>query len=191
MADPAASKKEPKIVDVAKPARPAVIKRAMMTQVPPDPDAAGDAATIPKNKPVTPETSASVASKVKIEPISKPEDLKPDDVKATETQSTEEVGQDAEADNDSSTDQDKVKDVSLDEQQLIDSKAAERQANYDKLVLAKTYYLPINQVVRRRSKRVAIAGAVLILLLSMAWADVSLDAGIINIPGIEAPTHFF
>ncbi len=77
------------------------------------------------------------------------------------------------------------------DEDLAAKRAAERQAQLDKIAEARTYYLPINQVVRRRSRHVAAAGLVLIVCLGIAWADVALDAGLITIPGVKAPTHFF
>ena len=70
-------------------------------------------------------------------------------------------------------------------------RAAERAANLDELVENHTYYLPINQVEKRRNKRYAILGLFFIIILGIAWLDVSLDSGILTIPGIDAPTHFF
>lgn len=138
----------------------------------------------------TKDLASPSATRIKIQPISKPEDLKPDDITPVEADKSQD-SDDSDDEIDEVTGRNKIKDASQEEQELIDRKAAERQANLDKIALAKTYYLPINQVVRRRSKHVAIVGAVLIILLSLAWLDVSLDAGLIDIPGLKAPTHFF
>jgi hypothetical protein len=199
---------DPKVFDVAKPGKPAAAApkitpaphRSMMTSAP------GEAETTPEAKPetsesssATPDTAPVVTSKVRIEPLSKPEDLTGDTDKpadeAADTETTEERAAEAETDeqfaaDDESESRDKLKNTNQDQQDLIDSKAAERQANYDKLVLAKTYFLPINQVVRRRSKHFAIAGIVLSTLLVVAWVDVAVDAGIVNL-GFQAPTNFF
>lgn len=59
------------------------------------------------------------------------------------------------------------------------------------LVESRKFYLPINQVEKRKAKRYVWAGVILIVLLAVAWADVAADAGLISIPGIKAPTHFF
>jgi hypothetical protein len=158
-------------------------------QVLSDPDATSDSPTTGSDEPAGPTKVPPSVSRLKIEPLSKPEDLKPTNDEAA-TDEPEPSTDNAEADSDDTGD-DKPKDVSADKQDVIDSKAAEHQANIEKVALAKTYYLPINQVVRRRSKHVAIGGTVLIVILGLAWADVALDAGLITIPGVKAPTHFF
>lgn len=72
-----------------------------------------------------------------------------------------------------------------------DSEEAKRQAAIDKLADSKQYYLPINSVEKRRSKRFVLVGVVLSLLLIVAWADIALDAGLIHIGNVKSPTHFF
>jgi hypothetical protein len=67
----------------------------------------------------------------------------------------------------------------------------EHQAAINKLVTAGTYTLPINAVERRRFRRIAIGLFVLLLLAGVAWVDLALDAGLIDIPNVKAPTHFF
>ena len=69
--------------------------------------------------------------------------------------------------------------------------AAKHDAEIQKLVDSKQFFLPINSVEKRRSKRVVLLGVVLSLLLALAWADVALDAGIIQINGVKPVTHFF
>lgn len=75
--------------------------------------------------------------------------------------------------------------------EIANRKAAERAAEIQKLAESHKYFLPINQVEKRRNKRAAWAGVVLVLLLAIVWADVALDAGLVTVPGITAPTHFF
>jgi len=67
----------------------------------------------------------------------------------------------------------------------------ERTAELDKLAESHKYYLPINQVEKRKNKRNALLGVLLIAVLAVAWADISLDAGIIHLSGIKPLTHFF
>jgi len=73
--------------------------------------------------------------------------------------------------------------------------AAEAQTKHDaaiqKLVDSKQYFLPINAVEKRKTKRFVILGVILSLLLALAWVDVALDAGLIHIGGIKPVTHFF
>jgi hypothetical protein len=68
---------------------------------------------------------------------------------------------------------------------------AEHEALVDKLSESKQYYLPINSIEKRRTKRVVILGAVLSIVLMVAWADVALDSGIIQLGGVKPVTHFF
>lgn len=70
-------------------------------------------------------------------------------------------------------------------------KQAERAAELTKLAESHKYYLPINQVEKRKNKRYALLGVLLIVVLAVAWADISLDAGIIHLNGIKPLTHFF
>jgi hypothetical protein len=68
---------------------------------------------------------------------------------------------------------------------------AKQRAAIEKLADSKKYYLPINTVEKRRSRRFVVLGVVLSLLLIVAWADIALDAGLIHVSNIKAPTHFF
>lgn len=70
------------------------------------------------------------------------------------------------------------------------SKQAEHDETIQKLADSKQYYLPINSVEKRRSRRLVILGILLSLVLIIAWADVALDAGLVQLAG--APhTHLF
>jgi len=86
---------------------------------------------------------------------------------------------------------DKLKETSKDSDAAALEQEAKRAAELQKLAESRKYYLPINQIEKRRNKRNTVLGVLLIIILAIAWADVSLDAGIISIPGIKAPTHFF
>ena len=72
---------------------------------------------------------------------------------------------------------------------------AEQQAKHDaaiqELVDSKKYALPITTVETRRSRQVVVLGIVLSILLALAWADIALDAGLIEINGVKPVTHFF
>lgn len=176
------TKTDSKVFDVAKPDTDTASKTAsqpshtMITQKP----VADDGEAV---KPESEKLVAPSISKLKIQPISKMEDIKPTE---PEHPSTDESDDELTDENGNS-----LKEASQDDQDLAEKKEAERQANLDKIAAAKTYYLPINQVVRRRSKRIAVLGAVLIVVLGLAWLDIALDAQLITIPGVEAPTHFF
>jgi hypothetical protein len=72
-----------------------------------------------------------------------------------------------------------------------DKDAEAKDAKLQQLVDNKKYFLPINAVEHRRSKRVVIGGVVLALLLTVAWADIALDASLIQVNGVKPVTHFF
>ena len=71
------------------------------------------------------------------------------------------------------------------------TKATERDAALQKLVDSKQFFLPINSVEKRRTKRVVVIGILLSIVLVLLWLDVALDANLIQIPGINPVTHFF
>jgi len=68
---------------------------------------------------------------------------------------------------------------------------AKRQAELQKLVDSKKFFLPINSVEKRRSKRFVALGILLSVVLIVAWADIALDAGLIKVSNIKPVTHFF
>lgn len=67
----------------------------------------------------------------------------------------------------------------------------EEDAQIEKLVESRKYFLPINAVEHRRSTRFAVAGVILALILAVAWVDVALDAGLIRLGGVKPVTHLF
>ena len=71
------------------------------------------------------------------------------------------------------------------------AKKAEHDAAIDKLAESKQYYLPINSVEKRKSKRFVSLGILLSLILIVAWADIALDAGLISLSMNIPHTHFF
>jgi hypothetical protein len=187
--------KDPKTFDVAHPgksAAPATSKPVIVTNRPmvQDPTLVKDKTAETADEPEDSKPAETpVASRVKIEPLS--DNVKPEsDDKAApaDDKQDEQAVQDSIDDGD---DEPKAKAPNADDQDLAAKRAAERAAQLNKIAEAHTYYLPINQVVRRRSRHVAVAGFVLILCLGVAWADIALDAGLISIPGVKAPTHFF
>jgi hypothetical protein len=68
---------------------------------------------------------------------------------------------------------------------------AEHEAAISKLVENQQYFLPINSVEGRKTKRFIALGILLILVLGVAWVDIALDAGLVHIGGLKAVTHFF
>lgn len=72
---------------------------------------------------------------------------------------------------------------------------AKKQAEHDdtiqKLVDSKQYFLPINTVEKRRSKRFVALGMLVSLLLIMAWVDIAADSGILTVAAGLPHTHLF
>lgn len=83
------------------------------------------------------------------------------------------------------------------DQSVAEAEAAEaaeqdkHDAAIQKMVDNKQYFLPINSVEKRRSKRVFVLGAIVSVLLILLWVDIALDASLIEIQGIKPVTHFF
>ncbi len=77
------------------------------------------------------------------------------------------------------------------EQEAAEAAQAEHDTAIQKLVDSKQYFLPINTVEKRKSKRFVALGIILSVVLALAWADIALDAGLIQINGVKPLTHFF
>ena len=75
--------------------------------------------------------------------------------------------------------------------QAEQDKLAKHEAEIQKLVDDKKYFLQINTIERRRSRQVVVIGVLLSLVLALLWVDVALDAGLIKINGVKPVTHFF
>jgi len=71
------------------------------------------------------------------------------------------------------------------------TKQTEHEAAVQKLIDNKQYFLPINSVEKRKTKRFVALGILLSLVLAVAWVDIALDAGIIQLNGVKPVTHFF
>ena len=71
-----------------------------------------------------------------------------------------------------------------------DAKAA-RQAEEEKIVTSKQFYLPMSVAKERRGLNRVLLILALVLVLALVWADIVLDAGIIHIGGLHALTRFF
>jgi len=68
---------------------------------------------------------------------------------------------------------------------------AKRDDEIQKLADSKKYSVPINAVEKRKSKRFVVLGILVCILLGLAWADVALDAALIQIDNVKPVTHFF
>ena len=194
------------VFDVAKPGKTAPSsssKPIIVTNRPvlKDPMVVEDDAAPDSEKPVESEQALAVpsVSKVKLAPLS--EDMKAAesakaDAKEQETDkaegsaATDDVTQEPDLDDGEGTSDD-AKKQAPETDEAAERKASERQAELDKLIESRKYFLPINQVERRRSKHYAVVGFIVIVILGLAWVDIALDAGLITLPGVKAPTHFF
>ena len=67
----------------------------------------------------------------------------------------------------------------------------EKEATVQKLVESKQYYLPIETVEVRRSKRIVVLGVAISLLLALTWVNIALDAELIQLGDIKPLTNFF
>lgn len=196
MAEP--KKQDSKVFDVAKPGKTAadatskpiiVTKHTLMA------DPMVNESTEEPKKDDAPALTAPSASKLKIEPLK--HDDEPAAPAASEAPATETTAEtpppavDGIPETEEPTGRNQLKDPGVDAEDLAARKAAEREAQLNKIAEAKTYYLPINQVEHRRNKRAVVLGSILVIILGLAWADVALDAGLVSVPGVKAPTHFF
>lgn len=72
-----------------------------------------------------------------------------------------------------------------------DELKAKADAELQKLVDSKKYFLPINGKEKQRTKRTIAIGVLLSLVLAAAWFDIALDAGLLHLNNIQPLTHFF
>ncbi|CAN5167539.1 hypothetical protein BH09PAT3_BH09PAT3_0020 [soil metagenome] len=69
--------------------------------------------------------------------------------------------------------------------------ARDRAARLAKMIEEEEYFLPIQTLEERRSRRVAIFGLLLIIVLAVAWYDIALDAGLLSNTYNLPHTSFF
>ena len=79
----------------------------------------------------------------------------------------------------------------LDDQIIETQEQAKHDAEISEIIESKRYYLPIDTVEKRRTKRFVLIGASVSILLILIWIDVALDAGLIKLGGLKAVTHIF
>lgn len=140
----------------------------------------------------TPETKDEVTTPEK--PNLPDEEPKKDDPKSDEPVQSDKPAVEDETDSDKDQPTES-KDKALntpDEQDAAEaSRKAEHDANLQKIVDSKTYYLPINAVEKRKTKRFVLLGIALSIFLILVWINVALDAGLIQIDGVSPLTSFF
>ncbi|MEO7364245.1 MAG: hypothetical protein ABIV43_01915 [Candidatus Saccharimonadales bacterium] len=66
-----------------------------------------------------------------------------------------------------------------------------RQAELQAMIDSRRFYLPINSRERRRTKQFVIGGVLLGIVLAVVWVEIALDAGLIELGGLQPITHFF
>jgi hypothetical protein len=153
--------------------------------------------TEPESKP-EPETELKPKPEKVINPspaATPPDRVKNDRPPGTDKPETDQPATPEEGDNDKpETADDEGQTLPKDSAQQLEAEAAAKakhQEAIEKLADSKQYYLPINTVEKRRSRRFVVIGIILSLLLIVAWADIALDAGLIHIQGLKPITHFF
>lgn len=67
---------------------------------------------------------------------------------------------------------------------------AQRQAKIAALVDSQQYFLPVDGVELKQARYFVALGAVLIIGLAVAWADLTLDAGLVAVQGLPHTTFF-
>lgn len=72
-----------------------------------------------------------------------------------------------------------------------EARKKKQEEELQKLTDSKQYYLPINTVEKRRSKRIVAGGVLLSVLLAVAWFDIAVDAGLLPSANSIPHTHFF
>jgi hypothetical protein len=69
---------------------------------------------------------------------------------------------------------------SPDEREADNRMAREKAAKLQRMIDNEEYFLPIETLEERRSRKVAIFGVILIVVLAIAWYNVALDAGLLE-----------
>lgn len=140
----------------------------------------------------TPEEMADEPAEAASSPKTKEPAETDDDQPSTENDETEETDDESVA---QPSDDEESKDVAEQTAEEIDASEIEAQAKHDaaieKLVDSKQYFLPINSVEKRRTKRFAIVALLLVIIVVVVWIDIALDAGLIKLGGVQPVTDFF
>ena len=165
------------------------------------PDKSADDKPAPTDAPLSHEEPAS-------KPVTEPQAATPsDDAKPVTPPTTDapvaagnkmpaETG--ADKTNDSLGDEHEGDDQLAPNQAIDEAKKKEEEAKaavlaeQEKIIESKQFYLPINNVEKKRRgfDRVILL-LVLVIALGLVWIDLVLDAGLVQIHGVHALTHFF
>jgi hypothetical protein len=132
-------------------------------------------------------------TKVEIKPIEEPEAAE-EKVDKSEEKVTQPKVEDSivETNNSESTDQIAPNEKAIDDKLKAEEiEKTKRDSAIQSLIVSKQYFLPINAVEYRRTKRFIVGGILFSFMLALVWVDIALDAGIIKLGGIKALTHLF
>jgi hypothetical protein len=149
-----------------------------------------------KTKPTEPEPEPEDHEKIEVKITPKTETPTPEPAPEETVPEIETKPEEPDTEEEPATDQPKADETATpaevdDAAKAAATEDAEKEAGVQKLIDGKQYFLPINTVEKRKSKRFVALGIVLSLLLAVAWADIALDAGLIDIQGVKPVTHFF
>jgi len=196
------------IVDVAKPGKtaPSVTSKPVLVTNRPilkDPMMVDEEASTDDAAATAPPLPSG--AKATIKPLEKSEKTEPAKAKAvaeaepeaTDSNDVAEVAEPKESSEEVPAEANKAdakKDSTQQTAEEIDAEEVEKIAKHDaevtSLIDSKKYFLPINSVEKRKTKRFVVLGAVLSLFLLVAWVDVALDAGLVS-ANTNFHTHFF
>lgn len=190
------------ISDVAHPgtSAPSDTSKAIITQRPIMKDPMVVEEGIDKSEETAKKPAPVKTREAKIAPLDEPvadTDATPDNAEPPDEAALEEVPEEPEKETDAESDDSDAKPDSKEKKSKkpdADAEAAAdaaEAAKLQKLVNSKKYFLPINAVEQRRSKRFVNLGILLAILLVVAWADIALDAGLIQAGSVKPVTHFF
>lgn len=190
--DPAAAEAESGADQKDKPAAEAKLTKSTPMKLKPlqEPTAAPEA----EAPEPTAESSAKKESKLAAataEPNTKPTEVAAKPAEANDTTTAEKPEAEPAKDQPETTDSEATKPVDPAAEEAKAAEQAKHDATIQKLIDSKQFYLPINSVEKRKTKRFVVLGIILSLLLAFAWTDIALDAGLVQISGIKPVTHFF
>lgn len=113
----------------------------------------------------------------------------PAEAASTEPEASDSIGDDSQPTADG--DQPTLTNEEEQKQKAAEAAAKQHEEEEQKLIDSQQYFLPINAVERRKTKRHLLVALLIIVVVAIAWGDLALDAGILHVKGVDAPTHFF
>jgi len=179
---------EPEVKEVDKPAEPSTAPALEATK-------ASETSVEPPTAPKTEESTSKTADAPEPTKSEEPADTKSDPPAKTEQPVEESAAEPATSPSEEpSTDEasNETQDSEVTNQEAAaEAEQAKHEEGIQKLIDGKQYFLPINAIEKRRTQRVVLLGIVLAVVLAVAWVDVALDAGLIQLGSVKPVTHFF